>query len=238
MYGQPPVAALNQSAVTGANRAGTGACPYGGYDLVVQVAGENGKYDPAIHRRRSIRLQGYDYSHAGAYFVTLCTQDRECLFGDIVDGEMRLNDAGRIVANSWEWLAEQYDHVSLDEYVVMPNHAHGIIVITGDCRGGSRTAPTTGIRKPIGRLIGAFKTVSTKRINELRENGGTKLWQRNYWEHIVRNEPELNRIREYIHNNPARWELDSLNAGKGGSRTAPTEIRGPITEYGVEAWMV
>ena len=108
-------------------------------------------YDPAnvqatgrspLRKRHSIRLQGYDYSKAGAYFVTLCTQDRECLFGDIVDGEMRLNDAGRIVANSWEWLAEQYDHVSLDEYIVMPNHAHGIIVITDDCKGGSRTAPT------------------------------------------------------------------------------------------------
>jgi len=209
--------------------------------VAAPVFGKNEKYDPAIHHRRSIRLQGYDYSQGGAYFVTLCAQDRECLFGEIVNGEMLLNDAGRIVANSWEWLAEQYDHVSLDEYVVMPNHAHGIIVITDDCRGGSRTAPTrtapTGKRKPIGRLIGAFKTVSTKRINELRENAGTKLWQRNYWEHIVRNEPELNRIREYIHNNPAQWEDDSLNAGKGGSRTAPTEIREPITEYVVEAWM-
>ncbi|ABK98893.1 transposase [Pelobacter propionicus] len=195
------------------------------------------KYDSAIHHRRSIRLQGYDYTQAGAYFVTVCARNRECLFGGIVNGDMRLNDAGRIVADSWEWLAEQYDHVSLDEYVVMPNHAHGIIVITDDCRGGSRTAPT-GIRKPIGRLVGAFKTVSTKGINELCETAGRKLWQRNYWEHIVRNEPELNRIREYIHNNPAQWELDSLNVGKGGSRTASKEIREPITEYGVEAWMV
>lgn len=194
------------------------------------------------HRRRSIRLHGYDYSQTGAYFVTICTQNRECLFGEIVDGDMRLNETGRIVADSWEWLAEQYDHVSLDEYVVMPNHAHGIIVITDDCRGGSRTALTrtapTGKRKPIGRLIGAFKTISTKRVNESRQTPGTQLWQRNYWEHIVRNEPELNRIQEYIHNNPAQWELDSLNVGKGGSRTAPTEIREPITEYGMEVWMV
>ncbi len=188
--------------------------------------------------RRSIRLQGYDYSQAGAYFVTICTHNRECLFGEIINGDMRLNDVGRIVADSWQWLAEQYDHVLLDQYVIMPNHTHGIIIITdaGQCRrGGSRTArvrttPKTGHRhptpssppKPIGRLIGAFKTVSTKRMNALRATAGKKLWQRNYWDHIVRNEPELQRIREYIQNNPGQWERDSLNADTGGSRTAPT----------------
>ena len=134
------------------------------------------KYNPEIHNRRSIRLKGYDYSQAGAYFMTICTQNRECLFGDIVNGEMRLNEAGKFIVDSWKWLAEQYDHVSLDAFVVMPNHLHGIIVITDDCRGGSRTAPTVE-RKPICRLIGAFKTVSTKRINESRHTPGTKLWQ-------------------------------------------------------------
>ncbi len=195
------------------------------------------KYNSDIHHRRSIRLKGYDYSRAGAYFVTLCTQNRECLFGDIMNGKMRLNEVGIFVADSWEWLAEQYDHVSMDAYEVMPNHLHGIIVIADGCRGGSRTAPTDQ-RKPIGRLIGAFKTVSTKRINELRHAPGTKLWQRNYWEHIIRDESELNRIREYIQNNPAQWEMDKLNVGKGGSRTAPTEIREPCTEYATAAWMV
>ncbi len=92
--------------------------------------------------------------------------------------------------------------------------------------------------KSLGSLMAGFKSAVTKRINELRQTPGTKLWQRNYWEHIVRNEPELNRIREYIHDNPVQWEYDSLNAGKGGSRTASTQIREPITEYGVEAWMV
>ena len=176
------------------------------------------KSDPGIHHRISIRLRGYDYSRVGTYFVTICTQERECLFGEIVDGGVHLNDMGRIVVDSWEWLAEQYAHVSLDEYVVMPNHAHGIIVITDDCgdgscgedscRGGSRTAPT---RKPIGRLIGAFKTVSTKRINALRQMPGAKLWQRNYYEHIIRNEEELNRIRQYIADNPIQWEMDREN---------------------------
>jgi len=179
-------------------------------------------FDPDKHHRRSIRLPGYDYSRSGAYFVTICAQDRACLFGDIADGVMRLNDAGRVVADSWQWLESQYDYVELDEWMVMPNHIHGIIVITDDndnggCRGGSRTAPTgdarnaTPKRKPIGRLIGAFKTVSTKRINELRGTPGISVWQRNYYEHIIRNNDELNRIRDYIANNPKQWEIDQEN---------------------------
>lgn len=100
------------------------------------------KYDPARHHRRSIRLKGYDYTQMGAYFVTICAQNRECLFGDVVDGEMRLNDAEGIVAESWQWLATQHDYVELDAWIIMPNHLHGIIVITDNGGGGSRTAPT------------------------------------------------------------------------------------------------
>ncbi|MDA8433183.1 MAG: hypothetical protein M0Z60_09510, partial [Nitrospiraceae bacterium] len=100
------------------------------------------KHEPDIHHRRSIRLKGYDYSEAGAYFVTICAKDRECLFGDIVDGEIRLNERGHIAGDSWEWLSRQYGYVDIDEWVVMPNHLHGILIINGDCRGGSRTAPT------------------------------------------------------------------------------------------------
>ncbi len=176
---------------------------------------------PQRHHRRSIRLRGYDYSQSGAYFVTVCTQNRKCLFGDIADGQMVLNDAGGIVAHTWRWLATQYDYVELDEWGIMPNHMHGIIVITDVCRGGSRTAPT-GKRKPIGRLVGAFKTVSTNRINEMRGMPGGKLWQRNYYEHIIRNDDELNRIREYIANNPIRWEMDRENPMVGDSRIPPT----------------
>jgi len=163
-----------------------------------------------------MRLQGYDYSQTGAYFITLCTRNRESLFGDIVEREMRLNVTGLIVAASWKWLATQYNHVELDEWVIMPNHLHGIIVITDDRMGGSRTAPTMRTttpesqRKPIGRLIGAFKTISTKRINEYRSKMGSGIWQRNYYEHIIRNEPELSSIREYMQNNPMQWEMDSL----------------------------
>lgn len=166
-------------------------------------------FNPDIHHRRSIRLREYDYTASGAYFVTLCALQRECLFGEIVDGEMRLNDMGDIVANTWEWLGTQYPYVDLEEWVVMPNHLHGIIVIS-DSRGGSRTAPTEK-PKPLGRLIGAFKTVSSKRINQIRDNPGCPVWQRDYYERVIRNEQELARAREYIVNNLMKWALDKEN---------------------------
>jgi putative transposase len=161
------------------------------------------------HHRRSIRLRGYDYSRAGAYFVTVCTHNRMCLFGEIINGKMRLNDGGCAVVDSWQWLASQYNYVELDAWVVMPNHMHGIIVIH-DGRGGSRTAPTDK-RKPLGRLIGAFKTVSTKCINEMRGTPNASIWQRNYYEHIIRDDESLHRICEYIINNPLQWTLDREN---------------------------
>jgi len=168
--------------------------------------------------RRSIRLRDYDYSQPGVYFITICTLHRGYPFGEIVDGKMVLNEMGDIAAESWQWLERQYEYVVLDEWVIMPNHLHGIIVIT-DCRGGSRTAPTRNVRtrldqpnrKPLGRLIGAFKTVSTKRINEMHNTPGAKLWQRNYYEHIIRSDDEMNRIRRYISHNPAKWEFDREN---------------------------
>ena len=180
--------------------------------------------DERPKHRRSIRLKGYDYSQSGGYFVTLCTRNRECLFGEIVDEHIKLSDLGRIVAKCWQWLAEQYPYVQLDEWIVMPNHFHGIILITNERRGGSRTAPTK--RKPLGRIIGAFKTVSNKQINEYRRTPHPSVWQRNYCEHVIRNEIDLEEIREYIENNRAKWLEDEnhpANIEKGGSRTAPTE---------------
>ncbi len=179
--------------------------------------------------RRSIRLPGYDYSKNGAYFVTICTQNRECLFGTIVDGEMQLNQFGKIAADTWNWLRNQYNYVVLDQWVVMPNHLHGIIVINNDCRGGSRTAPTVN-RKPLGRLIGAFKTVSTKHINQIRTTPGVRIWQRNYWEHIIRNDGDLNRIRQYIMDNPIKWETDRENLEAGESAA---KINNNFEELGV-----
>ncbi|MBT0663311.1 transposase [Geobacter pelophilus] len=163
-----------------------------------------------IHHRRSIRLKNYDYSQSGAYFVTICAWQRECLFGEIVDGKMLLNDFGRVVVDSWNWLASQYDYVALEGSVVMPNHLHGIIVINnvGAVREPLLHAEKT---KSLGRLIGAFKTVSTKQINIIRNNPGCTVWQRNYYERVIRNEDELTRAQEYIINNPLKWEFDKEN---------------------------
>jgi REP element-mobilizing transposase RayT len=167
--------------------------------------------------RRSIRLKDYDYRQSGYYFVTLCVNDRRNLLGGIDGGRMNLNDAGKIVNNAWQWLGEQYEYVELDEFVVMPNHIHGIICIR---RGGSRTAPTI---KPLGRLVGAFKTTSTKQINIMLKTPGVQFWQRNYYEHIIRNDNELTRIREYILHNPAQWPNDRNNL-ENKNRQAATNV--------------
>ena len=164
----------------------------------------------ATRRRKSIRLRGYDYSLPGAYFVTIVTQGRIPRFGEVLDGEMLLSPTGLWIADGWEWLARQYPYVALDEYVVMPNHLHGVIVIADQPRrGGSRTAPTT--RKPLGRLIGAFKTVTTKRINLAEGTPGQMVWQRNYYERVIRSADEMDRIRQYIVENPLSWETDREN---------------------------
>ena len=168
-------------------------------------------YNPDIHHRRSTRLPGYDYSQAGAYFVTMVTQGRQCLFGEVVQDTMRLNDAGQLIAHTWEWLATRGSYVQLDAYVVMPNHLHGIIVIDRQGRGGSRTASTRHDTKSIGRLVGVFKTVTTKWSNLDRGTPGQPLWQRNYYDRIIRDDEELARVREYIASNPMQWETDLEN---------------------------
>ncbi len=145
-------------------------------------------------------MPGRDYASDGAYYVTVCTVDRGATLGEIVDGQIRLNAVGTVVAETWRWLTVRYPYVTLDQWCVMPDHLHGILVL-GDARtkmGGSRTAPiavtdATNVvvspvrRKPIGGLIGAFKTVSTKQINALRNTPGAVVWQRDFWDHIVRN---------------------------------------------------
>ncbi|MFH1665556.1 MAG: transposase, partial [Candidatus Omnitrophota bacterium] len=132
------------------------------------------------------------------------------VFGCVKNAKMILNDVGQIIHDSWLWLEKQYEYVNLDEFIVMPDHIHGIVIIgdthNGNIQGASRGAPT--VRNPLGQLIGAFKTVSTKQINIIHKTPGTRLWQRNYYEHVIRNEHDLNRIREYIINNPAKWEED------------------------------
>ena len=169
------------------------------------------------HHRRSIRLTGYDYAQAGLYFVTICTQDRVHRFGRVVDGVMRLNEMGEIIAREWYAIPDRYPNAIMDEFVVMPNHIHGIIQIVAD------GAPARGARTaiaPVGAIVGAYKSLCVHHCLEWANMQtpvirlGT-LWQRNYWEHIVRNEPELNRIRAYIRNNPLKWDADKLNGGPG-----------------------
>lgn len=166
-------------------------------------------YDPAVHHRRSIRLRGYDYAQAGAYFVTICTAGRACILGEIVDDQIALSPAGEIVARVWDGLPTHYPFLELDEFVVMPNHVHGIVILSEtDPEGaGLKPAPT----HPLSEIVRGFKTYSSRLINELREVRGQPVWQRGYFEHVIRNERSLNEIRRYIAENPARWAFDHEN---------------------------
>jgi REP element-mobilizing transposase RayT len=181
------------------------------------------------HHRRSIRLHGYDYTQAGAYFVTLCAHGRECLFGAVVDGEMRTNPFGQIVDDEWRLSVRLRAEIELDAWVVMPNHVHGIVVIVPAGRGDRPVAPTNGpARGPqprsLGAFIAGFKSAATKRINEWRQSPGSPVWQRNYYEHIIRNDESLNRIRQYIADNPMHWETDRENPNAASSRPAREAI--------------
>jgi REP element-mobilizing transposase RayT len=172
-------------------------------------------YDPDIHHRRSIRLKGYDYSRAGAYFITICTHGRECLLGDVVDGEMRSNEYGDIVCDEWLKLPKRYPDIKLDAFGVMPNHTHAIITIHAVV-GAIHELPLRNDTKHrrtmlIPKIVGYVKTNTAKRINLSRNTHGTRVWQRNYHEHVIRDETDLSRIREYIVNNPRKWDMDSEN---------------------------
>lgn len=181
--------------------------------------------------RRSIRLQGYDYSQPGAYFVTIVTHARSMLLGDVNKGTMVLNGLGEAAAESWGWLTTAFQHVRLDEWVVMPNHVHGIIVLVedGTWAGDSRAAPTArpgrfaafvdpsqAKRAALPQIVGAFKTVAGQRIDQIRRTPGVPVWQRGYYDHVVRGEVELKRIRGYLVGNPGKWEEDEENPHRRG----------------------
>jgi putative transposase len=178
-----------------------------------------------MHNRRSIRLKDYDYRQNGTYFVTICSHERLCLFGSVIDGEMALNDWGRITQTCWSEIPAHYPIVELDVFVVMPNHVHGIIVITGDDdnrRGMNYHAPTNdhtprAFSKPVANslssIVGTFKAAVTRHINRLPDVPDHPIWQRNYHDHIIRNDNTLNTIRTYVDNNPAKWAEDSLYMG-------------------------
>lgn len=196
------------------------------------------KYNPEIHNRHSIRLKGYDYSNEGLYFITICVKNRKLLFGDIINGIIILNDAGKMVDNEWKNIPNRFSNVKLHQYVVMPNHFHAILEIVVGAnlvvaqnpeiantgfynnsiipitpnRATTRVAPTT---KTVGDIVGAFQSlVTVKYIHGIKNNGWEtfigKLWQRNYYEHIIRDDQSYQRIVEYINNNIINWKQDKF----------------------------
>lgn len=186
------------------------------------------KFNPEKHHRHSIRLKGYDYSRPGAYFVTICTQDRECFFGDVIDNRMILNQNGVIARKCWFELLKIFNNIRLPDVVIMPNHIHGIIIIQyqvkthqSSCRGLIHQTPDMDLvenpewilmRDPsltLGKIIRHFKAQATV---DIRKNGaGHFQWQRNYYDEIIRNSKELEQKRIYIINNPSDWEIDEGN---------------------------
>ena len=174
---------------------------------------QKSKFDPEKHHRRSIRVKGYDYSSEGAYYVTLVTYRRDCLFGEIVNEEMILNGFGKIAAECWRAISDHFPFVELGAYVVMPNHVHGIIVINNG-RGTIYRAPTIEqFGKPtvgsLATVVRTYKAAVTRRIG--REHNATGIWQRNYYEHIIRDEKDLQNKTDYIEANPMLWDEDDNN---------------------------
>ncbi len=164
-----------------------------------------------LRRRKQIRLKEYDYALPGWYFVTVCSRDRIEMFGKVVDGKMICNECGNMVQSCWNEIPEHYRNIELDTFRVMPNHVHGIIIIHDDV--GSRHASTLPrtTRPTLGNIIGSFKSAVTRRINQLRRDPGSSIWQDRFYDHIIRNQRSLDRIREYIRTNPERWQWDATN---------------------------
>jgi len=230
------------------------------------------QYNPKIHHRRSIRLRGYDYSQAGLYFITICTQNRLHLFGEIMNDKMVLNDAGKMVKKIWSEIPNDFNNTKLHEHIIMPNHIHGVIEITtvGADSISARNADSISARNAdsisarnadsisarnaderaerakraemdsaptIPNIVQSFKRHTTiKYIKMVKQHilppFNKRIWQRNYWEHIIRNENECRRIVQYIIDNPAKWGNDKLNGGIGNQVMESPAI------YNEEPWMI
>lgn len=170
--------------------------------------------------RRSLRLSNFDYSQSGAYFVTLCSHENNCIFGEIAEGEMRINSLGIIVKQQWQRTAKVRKNVDLDAFVIMPNHLHGILLLHDAVRqesislrnDRSKKRSTTLQAGSLGAIIGQFKSAVTRLAKSTEYNRPLPIWQRNYYEHIIRSEESLNEIRKYIVKNPARWAEDHFYA--------------------------
>jgi REP element-mobilizing transposase RayT len=194
---------------------------------------DNSGYNPQLHHRRSIRLRDYDYSYEGAYYITICAVGRRCLFGqvspteselfsDVDSSTVILNNFGLVTRQCWEAIPAHFADIELDAFVIMPNHLHGIVVLPSDPHepvGARHASPLSGPANPpdrisrttIGTIVGSFKSAASKRINELRGTKAEAVWQRNYYERIIRDEKELDSIREYIYYNPMKWASDENN---------------------------
>ncbi|MBN2556683.1 MAG: hypothetical protein JXA97_12150 [Anaerolineales bacterium] len=177
-------------------------------------------------RRKSLRLQGWDYRSPGAYFVTICTHRRASLFGGIVDDEMRLNACGEIAAKNWQAIPDHYAMARTDEFVIMPNHLHGIVLIEIDLEfvvGARHAVPLHGLPREerarfgqseadsLSTIIRSYKSSVTRKINQHHGTPGVRVWQRGLYDHIIRNEDDLDDIRHYIQDNPLQWTLDHEN---------------------------
>ena len=234
------------------------------------------KYNPAKHHRQSIRLKGYDYSTPGYYFITVCTQDRVCRFGEIIDGKTVLNAAGKMIEKWYFEIPNKFPKIKCDEYTIMPNHFHCIIEIPAPAlaptpvrmalcghpeseippchsesvpanldthvgvslRESAHPESDSGDKRiSIFEIMDWFKTMST---NEYIRGVKTGIWQRfekrvwqlRYWDHIIRDNNELFRIRQYIKNNPSNWQRDKLHGGTGNC------VLEEATPYGEESWMI
>ena len=172
-------------------------------------------YNSEIHHRRSIRLKDYDYSRVGAYFVTVCAKDRSCLFGEIKNGTARLNEYGEIIMKCCHEIPDHFPHVRTDDFIVMPNHIHVIVFIVGARRAVPLQTVGEQFAKPVSEslptIIRSFKSAVTRSSNIFRNSPGQPAWQRNYYEHIIRDDRELQIIREYIRYNPPKWDEDKEN---------------------------
>ncbi|MDA3812907.1 MAG: transposase [Candidatus Cloacimonetes bacterium] len=189
-----------------------------------------------MKRKNFLRMESYDYSWSGAYFITICSFKKEDIFGEIENGLMHLNDAGKIIQDCWYQIPENYENVKLDDLVIMPNHIHGIIWIVGAIHESSTTnkkseeSPKDNLsfnnvqqnngvirelplrierrKMLLTKIIGRFKMNSSKLINDIRNSKGSHVWQRSYYDHIIRNEEDLNNTKQYIQNNPLNWDKD------------------------------
>lgn len=190
-------------------------------------------------RKNSLRLESYDYSWFGAYFITICSYKKEEIFGEIENGLMLLNNVGKIVQTSWHQIPKNYKNIKLDDFVIMPNHIHGIIRIveaihespkikrpihesSEDNPSQNNIKQNSGVIRElplrierrkmlISKIIGRFKMNSSKLINDIHNSKGSHVWQRSYYDHIIRNDNDLNNIKQYIQNNPLNWIKDKNN---------------------------